>query len=165
MARGGRASGISPSGSFAAPFLNIRVRATTCARGGLGLGPGVRLRRPDQSLIVGAYPLPIVHPSRRIHTLCMGKLVTFGVALCLASSTLAQPRDYLTSRPWIDQQREQSRKKQLDLQRRQRAEQQQQLNQERFRAEHGWQLHPRPQAPWEERSREDELRKEFPAQR
>jgi hypothetical protein len=98
------------------------------------------------------------------HTLCMGRLVTFGVALCLASSTLAQPRDYLTSRPWIDQQREQSRKKQLDLQRRQRAEQQQQLNQERFRAEHGWQLHPRPQAPWEERRREDELRKEFPAQ-
>jgi hypothetical protein len=26
-------------------------------------------------------------------------------------------------------------------------------------------LHPRPQATWEERSREDELRKEFPAQR
>ena len=104
-------------------------------------------------------------PAGEFHTLCMGKLVTFGVALCLASSTLAQPRDYLTSRPWIDQQREQSRKKQLDLQRRQRAEQQQQLNQERFRAEHGWQLHPRPQAPWQERRREDELRKEFPAQR
>ena len=125
--------------------------------------PGVRLRRPDQSLIVGAYRPPIVHSAgeSRFHTFCMGKLVTFGVALCFASSTLAQPRDYLTSRPWIDQQREQFRKKQPDLQRRQRAEQQQQLNQERFRAEHGWQLHPRPQAPWGERRREDELRKEF----
>jgi hypothetical protein len=41
-------------------------------------------------------------------------------------------------------------------------EQQQQLNQERLRAEHGWQLHSRPQASWEERRREDELRREYP---
>jgi hypothetical protein len=62
---------------------------------------------------------------------------------------------------WIDQQQAQSYQKQLDSSRRQ-LEQQQQLNQERFRAEHGWQLHPRPQPPWEERRREDALRKEFP---
>ncbi len=83
----------------------------------------------------------------------MGRLVTFAVGWCLASSALAQsPQDHLTSR--------QSREKQSDHSRRQ-LEQQQQLNQERFRAERGWQLHPRPQAPWEERRREDELRKEF----
>ena len=83
----------------------------------------------------------------------MGRLVTFVVGWCLASSALAQlPQDHLTSR--------QSRVKQSDHSRRQ-LEQQQQLNQERFRAEQGWQLHPRPQAPWDERRREDELRKEF----
>ncbi len=83
----------------------------------------------------------------------MGRLVTVAVGWCLASSALAQlPQDHLTSR--------QSREKQFDHSRRQ-LEQQQQLNLERFRAEHGWQLHPRPQAPWEERRREDELRKEF----
>ena len=57
--------------------------------------------------------------------------------------------------------RQRSHQKQLDLSRDQ-FEQQQQLNQERLRAERGWQLHPRPQAPWEERRREDELRKVFP---
>jgi hypothetical protein len=83
----------------------------------------------------------------------MGRLVTFAVGWCLTSSALAQlPRDNLTNR--------QFREKQLDHSRRQ-LEQQQQLNQERFRAQQGWELHPRPQAPWEERRREDELRKEF----
>jgi hypothetical protein len=83
----------------------------------------------------------------------MGRLVAFAVSWCLASSALAQlPQDHLNS--------QQSRERQFDHSRRQ-LEQQQQLNQERFRAEQGWQLHPRPQAPWEERRREDELRKEF----
>jgi hypothetical protein len=83
----------------------------------------------------------------------MGGLVAFAVSWCLASSALAQlPQDHLNS--------QQSRERQFDHSRRQ-LEQQQQLNQERFRAEQGWQLHPRPQAPWEERRREDELRKEF----
>jgi hypothetical protein len=92
----------------------------------------------------------------------MGKLVTFVAGLCSASLALPQlPRDYLGPRHWIDQQQAQSHQKQLDSSRRQ-LEQQQQLNQERFRAEHGWQLHPRPQASWEERRREDALRKEFP---
>ena len=82
----------------------------------------------------------------------MGRLVTFRVGWCLASSALAQlPQDHLTSR--------QSR--QSDHSHRQLEQQQQQLNQERFRAEQGWQLHPRPQAPWDERRREDKLRKEF----
>ena len=92
----------------------------------------------------------------------MGKLVTFVAGLCSASLALPQlPQDYLGPRHWINQQQAQSHQKQLDSSRRQ-LEQQQQLNQERFRAEHGWQLHPRPQAPWEERRREDALRKEFP---
>ena len=82
------------------------------------------------------------------------KLVAFVVGLCLAGAVQAQmPQDHLT--------RQRTRQKQLDLSRDQ-LEQQQQLNQERFRAERGWQLHPRPQAPWAERRREDELRKEFP---
>ena len=92
----------------------------------------------------------------------MGKLVTFMVGLFLASLAPPQlPQDYLSPWHWIDQQQAQSRQKQFDSSRRQ-LEQQQQLNQERFRAEHGWQLHPRPQASWEERRREDALRKEFP---
>ena len=92
----------------------------------------------------------------------MGKLVTFVVGLCLAGSASAQlPQDSLGRRHWIDQQQAQARQKQFDSSRRQ-LEQQQQLNQERFRAEQGWRLHPRPQAPWEERRREDALRKEFP---
>ena len=82
------------------------------------------------------------------------KLVAFAVGLSLAGSVQAQmPQDHLT--------RQRSHQKQLDLSRDQ-FEQQQQLNQERLRAERGWQLHPRPQAPWEERRREDDLRKEFP---
>ena len=82
------------------------------------------------------------------------KLVAFAVGLSLAGSVQAQmPQDHLT--------RQRSHQKQLDLSR-DKFEQQQQLNQERFRAERGWQLHPRPQAPWEERRREDDLRKEFP---
>jgi hypothetical protein len=92
----------------------------------------------------------------------MGRLVTFVVGLCLASPAPAQlSQDYLGRRYWIDQQQAQSSQRQLDSSRRQ-LEQQQQLNQERFRAEQGWQLHPRPQAPWKERRREDALRKEFP---
>ena len=83
----------------------------------------------------------------------MGRLVILVLGLCLAGSALAQ----LPQQP-------QSRQKQFDRSRRQ-LEQQQQLNLERFRAEHGWQLHPRPQAPWEERRREDNLRKEFPSAR
>jgi hypothetical protein len=84
----------------------------------------------------------------------MSRLVAFVVGLCLAGSALAQlPQDHLA--------RSQPRHEQLDHSRRQ-LEQQQQLNQERFRAQRGWELHPRPQAPWEERRREDELRKEFP---
>jgi hypothetical protein len=83
------------------------------------------------------------------------------LGLCVASSTVAQPQDYRVRRPWLDQQQAQSRKKQLDLQNRQRTLQQQQLNQERFRAEHGWELHPRPEAPWQERQREYELKQEF----
>jgi len=86
-----------------------------------------------------------------VMALAMGS--TFAVGWSLASSALAQlPQNHLTIR--------QSRDKQLDHSRRQ-LEQQQQLNQERLRAEQGWQLHPRPQAPWEERRREDELRREF----
>jgi hypothetical protein len=83
----------------------------------------------------------------------MGRLVTLVLGLFLAGSALAQ----------VPQQ-PQSRQKQFDRSRRQ-LEQQQQLNLERFRSEHGWQLHPRPQAPWEERRREDNLRKEFPSAR
>ena len=82
------------------------------------------------------------------------KLVAFAVGLSFAGSVQAQmPQDHLT--------RQRSHQKQLDLSRDQ-FEQQQQLNQERLRAERGWQLHPRPQGPWEERRREDDLRKEFP---
>ena len=77
--------------------------------------------------------------------------------LCLTGSTLlAQPQNQR-----LDQQHAQFRKKQLDLQNRRRAQQQQQLNQERLRAEHGWQLHPRPEATWEERQREYQLKQEF----
>jgi hypothetical protein len=95
----------------------------------------------------------------------MGKPATFAVGFCVASSALAQlPQDYLSRRDWIDQQQAQSRQQHFNSSRRQ-MEQQQQLNQERFRAERGWQLHPRPQAPWEERRREDALRKEFPSAR
>jgi hypothetical protein len=83
----------------------------------------------------------------------MGRLVTLVLGLCLAGSALAQ----LPQQP-------QSRQEQFDRSRRQ-LEQQQQLNLERFRAEHGWPLHARPQAPWEERRREDNLRKEFPSAR
>jgi hypothetical protein len=76
------------------------------------------------------------------------------LGLCLAGSALAQsPQDYLTRR--------QSQQRQFHRSHSQ-LKQQQQLNQERFRAEHGWQLHPRPQAPWVERQREDALRNEFP---
>jgi hypothetical protein len=60
----------------------------------------------------------------------------------------------------MDQQQERRWQGQLDRSRHQ-LEQQQQLNQERFRAESGWRLHPRPQASWEERRREQELRNEF----
>ena len=82
------------------------------------------------------------------------KLVAFAGGACLAGSVQAQmPQDHLT--------RQRTHQKQLDLSR-DKFEQQQQLNQERLRAERGWQLHPRPQAPWEERRREDDLRKEFP---
>jgi hypothetical protein len=87
-----------------------------------------------------------LRPARLPH---LGKLVTCGVGLCLASSALAQLPQA------------QSRQQQFNSSRRQ-LEQQQQLNQERFRAEQGWQLHPRPQANWEERRREDALRKELP---
>jgi hypothetical protein len=87
----------------------------------------------------------------------MGRLLTVAVGWCLVSSALAQsPQHHLTSR--------QSREMQSDHLRRQ-LEQQQQLNLERFRAEHGWQLHPRPHAPWKERRREDELRTEFQRRR
>lgn len=41
-------------------------------------------------------------------------------------------------------------------------ERRQQLDQERLRAERGWQLHPRQPAPLRERRREDELRREVP---
>jgi hypothetical protein len=81
----------------------------------------------------------------------MGRLITFVLGLCLAGSALAQ-----------SSQQPHSRQKQFDRSRRQ-LEQQQQLNQERFRAEHGWRLHPRPHAPAEERRREYDLRKEFPS--
>jgi hypothetical protein len=91
----------------------------------------------------------------------MSRLLTFVVGLCLAGSALAQsPQDYLTRREWMDQHQPQSRQKQFYRSRRQ-LEQQQQLNQERFRAEQGWQLHPRPQAPWVERQGENALRKEL----
>ena len=93
----------------------------------------------------------------------MGRLVTFVVvALCLAGSALAQlPQGNLTRRQWVDQQQARSRQQQQFDRARRQLDQQQQLNQERFRAEQGWQLHPWPQAPWEERQREDDLRKEF----
>jgi hypothetical protein len=91
----------------------------------------------------------------------MRRLLAFMVGLCLAGSALAQsPQDHLTRRQWIDQQHAQSRQKQFYRSHRQ-LKQQQQLNQERFRAEHGWQLHTRPQAPWMERQRGDALRNEF----
>jgi hypothetical protein len=91
----------------------------------------------------------------------MIKLIAYAVSLCLASPAAAQPQDYWARRSWLDQHQAQDRKKQLDLQNRQRAQQQQQLNQERARAEHGWQLHPRPGASWQERQREYELKREF----
>jgi hypothetical protein len=91
----------------------------------------------------------------------MGRLVALVMGLCLAGSALGQlPKDDLACRQWIDQHQAQRRQEQLHRSRRE-LEQQQQLNQERLRAEEGWQLHPRPQAPWEERRREEELRKEF----
>jgi hypothetical protein len=97
--------------------------------------------------IAGWKPLSLpLRPARLPH---LGRLVACGVGLCLASSALAQLPQA------------QSRQQQFDSSRRQ-LEQQQQLNQERFRAEKGWQLHPRPQANWEERRREDALRKELP---
>ena len=90
----------------------------------------------------------------------MSRLLAFVVGLCLAGPALAQsPQDYLT-RQWIHQHKAQSRQKQFDRSRRQ-LERQQQLDQERFRAEQGWQLRPRPQAPWVERQDENALRKEF----
>ncbi len=85
----------------------------------------------------------------------MVKLIALMVGLFLASLSLAQPQ------PWLDQQRARTRQKQLELENGQRRQQQQQLDKERFRAEHGWELHPRSDAPWKERQREYELRQEF----
>jgi hypothetical protein len=110
------------------------------ARGGV-FSPALELRRRFPGItdtaearecartIAGWRPLSLLlRPARLRH---LGKLVTCGVGLCLASSALVQLPQA------------QSRQQQFDSSRRQLG-QQQQLNQERFRAEQGWQLHPRP---------------------
>ena len=97
----------------------------------------------------------------RLHLVTFGRLLTFLTGLLLAGSVLAQPpHQAQTSQPWTGQALKQLPQRQIELQRQQRS-QQRQLNQERLRAEHGWQLHPRPDASWEERQREYELQKEF----
>jgi len=97
----------------------------------------------------------------RLRRVTLGRLLTFLAGLLLAGSVLAQPpHQAQTSQPWTDHALKQSPQRQIELQRQQRS-QQRQLNQERLRAEHGWQLHPRPDASWEERQREYELQKEF----
>ena len=90
----------------------------------------------------------------------MNKLFTMMAVLSLGNSVPAQPQEAQTRRPRTNHQLRQSPHRQVERQRRQRA-QQLQLNQERLRAEHGWQLHPRPDAQWEERQREYELKREF----
>ena len=98
---------------------------------------------------------------RRLHLVTFGRPLTFLTGLLLAGSVLAQPpHQAQTSQPWTGQALKQLPQRQIELQRQQRS-QQRQLNQERLRAEHGWQLHPRPDASWEERQREYELQKEF----
>jgi hypothetical protein len=86
----------------------------------------------------------------------MGRWLIILMSGCVAGAAPAPlPQSHLTH--------PQPHRSQFDLRR--GLGQQQQLDQERLRAGHGWQLHPRPQAPWEERRREDELRKEFLAPR
>ena len=84
----------------------------------------------------------------------MGSWLTMLMSGCLASGALAQSQQNQLAHPQLRHSRCDHLRRGL--------EQQQQLNQERLRAEHGWQLHSRPRAPWEERRHEDELRKEFP---
>ena len=99
-----------------------------------------------------------IHRLRRV---IFERLLTFLAGLLLAGSVLAQPlHQAQTSHTWIGQPLKQSLQRRMELHRHQRS-QQQQLNQERLRAEHGWQPHPRPDASWEERQREYELQKEF----
>ena len=99
-----------------------------------------------------------IHRLRRV---IFERLLTFLTGLLLAGSVLAQPpHQAQISKPWTGQALKQLPQRQIELQRQQRS-QQRQLNQERLRAEHGWQLHPRPDASWEERQREYELQKEF----
>jgi hypothetical protein len=98
---------------------------------------------------------------RRLRRVTLGRLLTSLAGLLLGGSVLAQPpHQTQTSHPWIGQPLKQSPQRQMELHRHQRS-QQRQLNQERLRAEQGWQLHPRPDASWEERQREYELQQEF----
>jgi hypothetical protein len=97
----------------------------------------------------------------RLRRVTLGRLLPFLAGLLSGGSVLAQPSlQAQTSQPWIGQPLKQLPQRQIELQRQQRS-QQRQLNQERLRAEHGWQLHPRPDASWEERQREYELQQEF----